>query len=198
MTLSILEQTDSGFGNLILYGLGEPTGFIEVDSAQPISFLPQTLGWFLLALALLLYGCYRLFKGVKHWRANRYRKDYIAQFPNIERINFGNELYHIMAEARAESNRANPHYQADLFGVAWLIDMDSQCANDVVLHTELGMQWMKILTFERRKPFSLDERQQLLACCEHWMLTHRQPTTVTSKSTLKTTSESMFGGQHGV
>lgn len=194
MTLSLLEQTGSGFGNLILYGLGEPSGFVEANLADPISFFPQTFGWQLLALALLLYCSYRLIKGIKHWRNNRYRRDYIAQFPNLESIHFENELYHIMVVARTMANRANPNYQVDLFGIAWLVDMDTLCANDATLHNELGLQWMKVLTFERRKPLCFDERQQLLAGCEDWMLTHRN----NLHDTRNASPKSMHGGQHGV
>jgi len=190
MSIYSVVQTPSGFGNLILYGLGEPSGFVEANTAQPISFFPQTLGWLLVSIMLLAYIVYRIFKGVKHHIDNRYRLLCIAKFPALESEHFENELYHIMSTARAIANSANPNHQAHLFGVAWLIDMDRQAPNEAGLHSEVGKQWMQVLTFERRKPICFIERQQLLACCEHWMLNHMNSQQVTLKA--------KRGGPHGV
>jgi len=189
MSVSIVELTPDGFGNLILYGLGEPSGFVETNAADPISFFPQTLGWLLISLLLFAYLMIRLIKGVRHWLNNRYRASFIARFPNVEVINFEFALYQIMAEARAIANQANPDHRADLFAAAWLIDMDAQSVSEPRLHTELGIQWMKVLTFERKKPLCFNERLDLLICCENWMLRHdNQYTPLSAKR----------GGQHGV
>jgi len=189
MSVSTVAQTPSGFGNLILYGLGEPSGFVEANTAQPIPFFPQTLGWLLLAVILLVYLGVRIVKGVRLWLDNRYRRVFIERLPSIELINFEYELYHLMVQARALANRSNANYQADLFAASWLIAMDEQCADASRLHTERGLQWMQVLTYQRKKPLCHKQRQQLRQDCQCWLLHHdNQQFSLTSK----------HGAQHGV
>jgi len=182
MSVSTVAQTPSGFGNLILYGLAEPSGFTEANVVQPISFFPQTLGWLLLVIVLFVYLSVRIIKGVRLWLDNRYRRAFIERLPNIETINFEYDLYHLMVQARALANRTNANYQADLFAAPWLIAMDGQCADASRLHSELGMQWMQVLTYQRKKPLCSNQRMQLRQDCQRWLLDHdNQQFSLTSK-----------------
>jgi hypothetical protein len=57
------------FGN---YALGD---FAEVVSPDAVSWLPQTVGWRIVAVVLLGLVLYRGWKALRHWYRNRYRRE---------------------------------------------------------------------------------------------------------------------------
>jgi hypothetical protein len=57
------------FGN---YALG---AFVEVVTPGPISWWPQTTGWLCLGLVLTVFGGVLAWKKLRHWYANRYRRE---------------------------------------------------------------------------------------------------------------------------
>ncbi len=59
----------SAFGN---YALGE---FVEITPPDAINWLPQTLGWLALAIALLGFAVHRGWRALQHWHRNRYRRE---------------------------------------------------------------------------------------------------------------------------
>lgn len=181
MSKTIAEFTSNGFGNLILYGLGEPTGFQEPSAVLPIHYFPQTLGWAIVFLAVCLYGCLRLYFAIHYWLANRYRKDYLCQLPTPDSDTFEHDSFQVMTKVRAHSNGRNPDYEAHLFGCEWLKAMDSQCLEPPGLDAELGLEWMKILTRQRKETMALCEKKRLLALCESWILNHHNQETKSAK-----------------
>ena len=189
MSESISEFTSSGFGNLNLYGLGEPTGFHEPSAVLAIPYSPQTVGWVIVLLAVCLYGCMRIYFVILYWLDNRYRKEYLSQLPNPASDTFERDSFQIMTKVRAISNASNPEYKAHLFGCEWLKTMDKQCLEQSSFASELGLEWMKVLTNQRKDAMTLREKKRLLACCEYWILNHRNKETKSDK--LKT------GGRRG-
>ena len=61
------------FGN---YALGD---FVEVVSPAGVSWWPQTVGWLWLGAGLLAYLGLRLWRFLRHWYRNRYRREAIAR-----------------------------------------------------------------------------------------------------------------------
>lgn len=172
MSESISELTSNGFGNLILYGLGEPTGFHEPLIVLAIPFTPQTVGWLVVLLVVCLYVCLRVRSSILHWAKNRYRKQYLSQLPNIESHSFAYDSFRIMTKIRTISNNGNPDYKAHLFGREWLKSMDEQCSKRSNFDSNIGREWMKLLTGQRKDTMTSHEKKHLLECCEFWILNH--------------------------
>ena len=70
---SPLPLVPESFGNLVL------KGFVEIDAPeQAISWLPQTIGWLVLVLVLIVLALYRGYRYYQYWFNNRYRKSAVA------------------------------------------------------------------------------------------------------------------------
>ncbi len=111
------------FGN---YALGD---FVEAVSPEDISWLPQTIGWQILGLALLLLGLYRGWQGLRRWYRNRYRREATAKLKAWQQQPDGallaedvNRLLKLTALA------AFPREQvAGLYGRDWVEFLNAQC-----------------------------------------------------------------------
>lgn len=66
------------FGNYNLHGIE------EVQLPDAISWMPQTIGWKILALCLLLGFCFFVYRKVKKWWRNRYRREALKQLAQLE------------------------------------------------------------------------------------------------------------------
>jgi hypothetical protein len=69
----------SDFGNLAVRGL------VEITLPEPVSYLPQTLGWLIVLLVVLALAAWWGYRRYRHWRANRYRTVALRRLDAIER-----------------------------------------------------------------------------------------------------------------
>lgn len=66
------------------FGNKEIAGLKEISLPDPVSYMPQTIGWYILfafVLILIVWLCYR---GYSRWMANRYRTFALKRLDNIE------------------------------------------------------------------------------------------------------------------
>ncbi len=108
------------FGN---YTLGD---FHEVVSPETISWWPQTVGWALVAGALVLLAGYRGWRRLVHWYRNRYRGEAIAKLNQLAasgdtaaEVNRLLKLTALAAFSREEV--------ASLSGEQWVRFLNEQC-----------------------------------------------------------------------
>lgn len=57
----------------------------DIVEPAPISYLPQTWGWAVLAVLLLFLLILAARHGYRHWHANRYRRAALAEIDGLER-----------------------------------------------------------------------------------------------------------------
>ena len=56
----------------------------EIALPAPVSWLPQTVGWLVVSIAILLALALFGWRRWRHWRANQYRRDALAELAAIE------------------------------------------------------------------------------------------------------------------
>ncbi|MEJ8859734.1 DUF4381 domain-containing protein [Variovorax robiniae] len=56
----------------------------DVVAPPPISWMPQTVGWKVLAVLLVLIAIWLAWRGTRNWLRNRYRRDALAELRQIE------------------------------------------------------------------------------------------------------------------
>lgn len=66
------------FGNYNLHGIE------EVHLPEAVSWMPQTIGWKVLALLLLLLCCLVAYRQINAWWQNRYRREALKQLAELE------------------------------------------------------------------------------------------------------------------
>ncbi|MGK7913872.1 MAG: DUF4381 domain-containing protein [Synechococcus sp.] len=114
---------DRDFGNNQLLELQ------EIKLPEPVTWVPQTIGWFLLAGVLVaVFGLWGV-KRYRHWRKNRYRRVAIQTLAEIEADIRAGELYSLARLASLLKRVALQAYPrnrvAPLQGEEWLCFLDA-------------------------------------------------------------------------
>ena len=154
------------FGN---YALGD---FVEVVPPGPIDWLPQTLGWQIVAIVTAAFTARFLFRTLRKWHQNRYRREAAER---LQRIKQGSDGDHQLMELnRLLKLTALVAYSretvAKLSGTPWADFLNDQCAAPVFTNSQ-----MSLLASGSYQPMDLD-RAALDSLCEasaRWIDEHR-------------------------
>jgi hypothetical protein len=153
------------FGN---YALGD---FAEVVSPANIDWMPQTAGWWWLAVGLLFVLTRYCFIRARLWYRNRYRREAASQ---LEQLALGNKDEGLLIDlnrllkltALAAFSREQV---ARLSGTQWITFLNQQCPTPP-FSEELG-ELLAVGTYQFI-PMDDTTRQQLLEACRNWVNTH--------------------------
>jgi len=151
------------FGN---YALGD---FNEVVSPPAINWLPQTPGWYVVALLLLLWLSRRAFRGLRHWYRNRYRREASARLQTLE----------LTPEFVAEINRTlklsalagfERQEVAALWGDSWTTFLNARCEQP-----PFNEEQCRLLALGVYQQQAVDQAagEQLLQASLAWVSQHR-------------------------
>lgn len=158
----------AAFGN---YALGD---FAEVVSPADISWLPQTTGWAWLGAALALLLLRVIWRRLRHWYRNRYRREAIARLRRLAQSASGdgwlielNTLLKLTAMAAFSRERV-----ARLSGEEWIEFLTRQCRSQVFSPQQ---RWLLAIGPYRSAPIAQDARDQLVAACRDWIRLHERP-----------------------
>ncbi len=69
---------DKNFGNKEIAGLK------EIAFPDPVSYVPHTIGWYILIAAVLISAGYLVYRWYRNWAANRYRTFALRRLDDIE------------------------------------------------------------------------------------------------------------------
>ena len=159
------------FGN---YALGD---FVEVVSPAGVSWWPQTVGWLWLGAGLLAYLGLRLWRFLRHWYRNRYRREAIARLQALSTAaapaGLASELNRLLKLAALA---AFPREQvARLSGPEWIQFLNAQCPSAV-----FSAQQCQLLAEGPYSGAQLEpaDASQLLAACVAWVRNHENPADV--------------------
>jgi len=159
------------FGN---YALGD---FVEVVSPVGVSWWPQTVGWFWLGAGLLAYLGLRLWRVLRRWYRNRYRREAIARLQALPTAAAPDKLVgEINRLLKLTALAAFPREQvARLSGTDWVQFLNAQCPT-----ATFSPQQGRLLA---EGPYSGAELEagkasQLLVACVDWVRNHENPADV--------------------
>jgi len=159
----------TSFGNYLLHGIE------EVHLPEPVSWWPQTPGWNLLGLLLLLALSYRIYLGGKVWWRNRYRRQALRQLALLGRRT--NEWQQVVCQLpfllKATALQAFPRSDvARLSGSHWLAFLDAHYPGPA-FSGGLGQQLL-IIAYQPEARWQLSERdaRQLIDMSRRWISEH--------------------------
>jgi hypothetical protein len=123
------------FGN---YALGD---FVEIVPPGPIDWLPQTLGWQIVAIVTTALAARYIFKKLRSWYQNRYRREAAQRLKKIEQITDGDRQ--IMELNRLLKLTALVAYSreavAKLSGTPWVDFLNDQCITPVFTNSQMSL-----------------------------------------------------------
>ena len=156
------------FGN---YALGD---FVEVVAPTAVSWLPQTVGWFWLGMALLAFGLYRGWLKLRHWYRNRYRREAEARLQNLAAESDGYELVcEINRLLKLTAMVAFSRQQvARLSGADWTEFLNRQCQSPA-----FSPDQARLLAVGPYGAMTVDQAgaRQLIAASLNWVRQHENP-----------------------
>lgn len=152
------------FGN---YALGD---FVEVVSPAGVSWLPQTVGWWLIAGLLIVYLSRWTWRLLTHWYRNRYRKEALNRLSRISPSdNYLVELSKLLKiTAVAAYDRPET---AQLTGAPWPDFLNRKCDTnpfDEELSTLLAEG------VYRQVKLSEGQHDRILAAAKVWIKSHKE------------------------
>ncbi|MGB1321997.1 MAG: DUF4381 domain-containing protein [Vibrio gallaecicus] len=160
----------------------------DVAVPEHVSWFPQTLGWQILACAIVIYAIYRMVKLFQSWWGNRYRREALRLVLEVkqsllldsitigERTQVGQDYFQIMKAVMVylKPELANKH------GKAFLAALDCFILKPT-FEAELGYKWTVSL-LQKSKALTAAELLELTALCELWIKEHSlQHASVTSE-----------------
>jgi len=175
--LSGLPELPERFGNPLLRG-----SLVEIEALGAINWVPQTLGWYALALLLVGWSGRRLWHWTQRWRRNRYRREALRRLkrvqslPNLEAINTLLKLTAMVASSRKEV--------APLTGQGWCLWLQSRAPEPIFSSSSMELLGKSIYQggtndatppMDKHTENTLNQNalNTLLGEVERWILTHR-------------------------
>mgnify|MGYP001829160264 CR=1 FL=1 len=163
---------DNDFGN------ARVTGLREVTVPEPVSMVPQTLGWWLLGGLVLAWLIYFGYRWVCRWQANRYRGVALDQLTEIERLwnqGYVDGLMRVPVLLKRTAMHAFGRVGvADLNGPAWLAFLDQTGGSDDFTQ---GPGRMLIDLAYRKTETVVDENvRAMLSVTRQWITKHKANT----------------------
>lgn len=115
----------------------------EVGLPDPVSWLPQTLGWKLLLALLLGFIAYRIYQKLTYWWQNRYRQEAIEA---VQRLSEDDPQWpwQMMKIIKIVMVYLEPK-NAPLYGEPLLRQMENYQQSHTILADQLFQQWIKCL-----------------------------------------------------
>ena len=159
------------FGNYMLHGID------EIHVPEPVSWWPQTTGWKVLALALLIWLLYRLYLLASRWWKNRYRRAALARLDALQ-LQANGHYQQVLASLpellKATALHAYPRAEiAALSGKAWLEFLDSHYEGPPFCD-EPGRKLLAVAYQEQsRWQLSAEDASQLITMSRRWLEQHR-------------------------
>jgi hypothetical protein len=154
------------FGN---YALGD---FAGVVPPGPIDWLPQTLGWQIVAIGAAAFTARFFFRTFRKWYQNRYRREAVERLQKIRQSSGGDQQ--LMELNRLLKLTALLAYSretvAKLSGTPWTDFLNDQCAVPVFTDSQ-----MSLLASGSYRPMEIDQAalDGLCEASEQWIEEHR-------------------------
>lgn len=139
---------------------------MEPAAPAPVSMLPQTAGWLVLAALVVVAVAMLVHRGIRRWRANAYRRAALAALQQA-----GDDPAAIATVLRRTALAAWPRNEvAHPVGREWLAFLDATGGNGAFS----GPAGQTLVTAPYRSQDSAVSRE-LLQAARHWVRHHRRP-----------------------
>ncbi|MCK6262761.1 DUF4381 domain-containing protein [Vibrio sp. ZSDE26] len=146
----------------------------DVAVPESVSWLPQTIGWKILAVLALMGAAYMVFRFVVHWWRNRYRGEALAALNAIS-IHDAQATDRVFTILKMVLRYIEPS-NANLFGASFIKRLEGYLVSSkhhhVMLPDAVAETWMRGL--ERGSTHLTEsQKQKLIEYSKHWVKHHQ-------------------------
>ncbi|MEH6606238.1 MAG: DUF4381 domain-containing protein [Pseudomonadales bacterium] len=155
----------NSFGNYILHGID------EIVMPEAVSWMPQTLGWKILAVLVCVGLAFLSYRAASLWLKNRYRRAALRQLDALATEPGSKPSAQLMTILKATALQAFPREQvAGISGESWLEFLDQHC-DKVQFNSDLGR---RLIQSQYAGQVVEDDRQaqQAIAMAKVWVSRH--------------------------
>lgn len=142
----------------------------DVTVPESVSWWPQTIGWKLLALVVLLALVYWSYKALRYWWNNRYRREALTALNelNPQDNDTGNRLFSILKIVLVYLDSGN----ARLFDDAFLDKLNELSPERLAFNDQIAKQWQQSLVNPNIK-LNPEQHAELIKRAQVWLKQHR-------------------------
>lgn len=164
------KLSEDNFGNYLIRDIA------EIELPESVSWLPQTLGWKILALLILLLAVFHAYRAANRWWRNRYRRSALQRLKAIERGAQGDNervVVHLPKLLKATALHAYPRVDvAALSGDDWLAFLDAHYSGPP-FRAAPGRQLLAV-AYQSPAQWQLqpEEAETLISMCRRWLSQH--------------------------
>lgn len=144
----------------------------DVTVPDPVSWMPQTVGWKILATVIAGILLYIAYRQLIQWWHNRYRGEALAAIESITAsdVNASRALHHVLTVVQTHLDRRSGAF----YGKSFLTSLDMQAgeSSSTTFNDELGTNWLESLVNPR---IQLSEQDviELKARAKAWVVEHK-------------------------
>ena len=142
----------------------------DVTVPDSVSWMPQTVGWKILLVIILITLFFLALQRVRSWWYNRYRGEALAAINSLrlDDPNFEDNLYSILKVVLVYLDSAN----GKLFGAAMLQKLDTLAGANSTFDSDIGEHWLRSLV-EPSVVLDSVEREHLKTEAMGWVKSHQ-------------------------
>ncbi|MCQ1058989.1 DUF4381 domain-containing protein [Photobacterium sp. DNB23_23_1] len=142
----------------------------DVTVPDSISWVPQTIGWKVLLVVLIIVAAYLSYRWLLRWWCNRYRTEAIEALTHlsIEHHHFEDILFSILKMVLVYLDPAN----GKLFGRSFLQKIDELSDESTLFNDEIAQKWVQSLV-NPSTVLDSREREILRQRAVLWAKTHQ-------------------------
>ena len=151
------------------FGAEQMWGLRELPYPDPVPFVPQTVGWLLVSVVLVLVGAWLVWRARQRWLRNAYRRDALASIDSMQTD--PERARQLPGVLRASALCAYPRGDvASLRGGAWVRWLNDTAGTELFGDEAAGQ--LDQLAYAPDLPAQSDI-DMLLAAGRGWVMRHR-------------------------
>ena len=166
------DTSQSGTNTAELFGSDRMWGLKELPLPQPVSWWPQTVGWYILGIALLSGLAWLCWKQWKHYQHNVYRRRGLAYLDAIgdNQASLKDLPYWLRKSALCAASRAEV---AGLRGRSWIHWLNKSAGSELFQENDAMLLEKLTFTSEQSSLVDQDSARHLIEASKRWMRSHR-------------------------
>ncbi|AYV24343.1 DUF4381 family protein [Vibrio mediterranei] len=144
---------------------------LEVPNPDSVSWLPQTIGWQLIGLLIVLLIGVKLFRGYCRHSMLRYRREALDILQSNKTSKQRDQMCYDVLKSVTQYLKIS---QSQQYGTAWIEQLNRYVSPDAQFNVELGGKWLRTL-LSSKVTLDASESEHIYQQVHRWIEHHPVP-----------------------